>query len=679
MAFLLLGSARCIDSFVLADPCRTDNGGCPEAERCTAAVDGAVTCGCPAGLTRCGAVCTDVQADTNHCGACGRRCAEVSGRVVGCAQKACTLSCLPGFTRIADECRRPPRLIAPLSLGDVTQRRPTLRWVLSPGHDGAVVELCRDRPCSQVIETLTVRGDRARPEHDLPARSVVFWRIRERAGDRTDTLFSPTWLFHVPGRGASEGVDSSSNPHCDVNGDGYDDVVVGALHASPGGRVRAGRASVYHGSPSGVGTVPAAVLEGVGAGDRFGVSVAGAGDVNGDGYGDLVVGANLASPDGDVRTGAASVFLGGPSGVATAPSRVLGGDLAADLFGDHVATAGDVNGDGYADLVVGAHRANVAGRPGVGTASVYHGGPSGVGPTPARVLQGVDEDEQFGWRVATAGDLNGDTYSDLVVGAVFASPGGRHRAGTVLVYPGGPGGVPAAPSHILAGVGAVDLFGVAVESAGDINGDGYDDLIVGASGVEAPPRNDVGAVSVFYGGPAGVSTRPAIVLEGVGQTDNLGTSVTGTGDVDGDGVDDIAAGAVFASPGGRLRAGAVRVFSGGRSGVSAQPLRVLEGRAAGDALGVAVAGGDVNGDGYGDLIVGAHQSSPGLRSHAGVVYLHHGGPGGLRPTPDQVLEGEEPDGQAGISVAQRRRGVPPRSRAVPGLPSPRVAGTLRPS
>ena len=89
-----------------------------------------------------------------------------------------------------------PRPITPLSLGDVTLRRPTLRWELSDGFDGAVVELCRDRPCAAVIETIRAVGTSARPSADLAPRSVVFWRLRGRVGIAESGTNSPTWLFH---------------------------------------------------------------------------------------------------------------------------------------------------------------------------------------------------------------------------------------------------------------------------------------------------------------------------------------------------------------------------------------------------------------------------------------------------------------------------------------------------
>jgi len=145
-----------------------------------------------------------------------------------------------------------PRPIAPISLGDVTQRRPTLHWQLPAGFDGAVVELCRDCACPMVIETRTVSGSSTQPTADLPARSVVFWRLRGRMGATTAAAYSPTWLFHVPAASASTGVDASASPHFDVNGDGIDDVVIAARWASVRSLAQMGVVSVFRGSRSGV-------------------------------------------------------------------------------------------------------------------------------------------------------------------------------------------------------------------------------------------------------------------------------------------------------------------------------------------------------------------------------------------------------------------------------------------
>jgi hypothetical protein len=311
----------------------------------------------------------------------------------------------------------------------------------------------------------------------------------------------------------------------DVNGDGYADLVVGAPDADPGGRTEAGTASVFLGSASGVSAMPARVLEGVAAEDQFGWSVASAGDVNGDGYADLVVGARYADPGGRSNAGTASVFLGSASGVAATPARVLEGVAAGDTFGRSVASAGDVNGDGFADLVVGAPFADPGGRMNTGTASVYLGSASGVAAMPARVLEEGSVEDWFGWSVASAGDVNGDGYADLVVGAYWADPGGRPGAGGAGVYLGSASGVAATSARVFHGAAAGDTFGRSVASAGDVNGDGYADLVVGAPYANRGGRQWAGTVSVFHGSASGVSATPARVLEGEGAGSLFGSSV----------------------------------------------------------------------------------------------------------------------------------------------------------
>jgi ribosomal protein L35AE/L33A len=362
--------------------------------------------------------------------------------------------------------------------------------------------------------------------------------------------------------------------------------------------MNAGTATVFYGSTRGLLAASAQVLEGVAGADYFGISVASAGDVNGDGYADLVVGAYNADPSGRMDAGTVSVFHGSASGVLAAPTRVLEGAAAGDYFGISVASAGDVNGDGYADLVVGAPYADPSGRMEAGTASVFHGSASGVLAAPAQVLESVYERGQFGYSVASAGDVNGDGYADIVVGANIAAPSGRRNAGAASVFHGSASGVLAAPTRVLEGAAAGDGFGVSVASAGDVNGDGYADLVVGAYGASPSGRMQAGTASVFHGSASGVLAAPTRVLEGAAAGDGFGVSVASAGDVNGDGYADLVVGAWYADPSGRMNAGTASVFHGSASGVLAAPARVLEGAAAGDRFGNSVASaGDVNGDG----------------------------------------------------------------------------------
>jgi hypothetical protein len=252
---------------------------------------------------------------------------------------------------------------------------------------------------------------------------------------------------------------------------------------------------VFYGSATwtqpaaGTASTPDRLLQGSGY-DNVNTSLASAGDVNGDGYADLVVGAGYARPDGERAVGKASVYYGSATwtqpaaGTAHTPDRLLVGALVNDTFGTSVAGAGDVNGDGYADLVIGAESAR--------TTSVFYGSATwtqpaaGTASTPDRLLVGAAAGYGFGWSVAGAGDVNGDGYADLVVGAFRAEPGGRDDAGTASVYYGSATwtrpaeGTTRPPDRVLEGAAAGNRFGVVVASAKDVDRDGYADHLVGA-------------------------------------------------------------------------------------------------------------------------------------------------------------------------------------------------------
>jgi hypothetical protein len=284
----------------------------------------------------------------------------------------------------------------------------------------------------------------------------------------------------------------------DVNGDGYADVVVGASGGDDFGSPPPGTASLYLGGPSGLSTSALWTAVGEATGDRFGISVATAGDVNGDGYADVVVGAFLNRGAFVHATGAGKAYLyqGGPSGLSTSSVWTAAGATPNNYFGYSVATAGDVNGDGYADVVVGAYLSIT--QPGAeilyfaGTAYVYLGGPGGLSTTAVWTAVGQVGGGRFGYSVATAGDINGDGYADVVVGAF----GEANFTGKAYLYLGGPGGLGTDAAWNAAGEAGGARSGYSVATAGDINGDGYADVVVGSWG---KPWG-TGKASLYVGG-----------------------------------------------------------------------------------------------------------------------------------------------------------------------------------
>jgi hypothetical protein len=416
---------------------------------------------------------------------------------------------------------------------------------------------------------------------------------------------------------ASAGLGSSVAGAEDVNGDGYADVIVGADLYDAGKVVDVGAAFVFLGSaagvPSGSQATAAATLQSNQASANLGFSVAGAGDVNGDGYADVIVGAPNYDA-GEADEGAAFVFLGSATGVtsgnpATAATAMYGNQVNAQL-GYSVAGAGDVNGDGYADVIVGARNYEF-GQPQEGAAFVYLGSPAGVAPGSSAVLESDQGWAFMGSSVAGAGDVNGDGYADVIVGAPNYDAG-QSNEGAAFVFHGSAAGVvgrnPATAAAILQSNQINAYLGSSVAGAGDVNGDGYADVIVGAPNYDAGQTNE-GAAFVYLGSATGVVSGSRAVLQSDEAEAHLGQSVAGAGDVNGDGYADVIVGApYYDAP--EYSEGAAFVFLGSATGVGngspATAATTLLASYGQTHLGWCVAGaGDINGDGYADVIVGA--------------------------------------------------------------------------
>ncbi|MCK5109460.1 MAG: FG-GAP repeat protein, partial [Methanosarcinales archaeon] len=293
--------------------------------------------------------------------------------------------------------------------------------------------------------------------------------------------------------------------------------------------------------------------------DYFGYSVASAGDVNGDGYGDIVVGA-YQNDNGGNDAGKAYLYLGSASGISTTASWVATGDVAYTYFGSSVTSAGDVNGDGYDDVVVGAHGGN-----GIGKAYLYLGSASGLSTTASWTAIGEAAGDYFGTSVASAGDVNRDGNSDVIVGACY-NDGGGNSAGKAYVYLGSATGLSTTASWTATGGVASDYFGSSVASVGDVNDDGYGDIVVGAHGNGDGGGFGAGKVYLYLGSASGISATASWTMTGEMAGDYFGSSVASAGDVNDDGYVDIVVGAHGNDDGGD-KAGKSYVYLGSASGI----------------------------------------------------------------------------------------------------------------
>ncbi len=452
-----------------------------------------------------------------------------------------------------------------------------------------------------------------------------------------DPILATPWSVESNQAGASLGWSVSGAG--DVNNDGYSDVIAGAPFYD-NGENNEGRAFVYHGSASGLSTTPDWTAESDQADSHLGLAVGTAGDVNGDGFSDVIVGA----PNHTIfvsTEGLALVWYGSASGLGANGTRLnadwwaRGNDIASGCGGT-VGSAGDVNGDGYSDVIFGARNFN-NGENNEGLAFVFHGSATGLGANTTIVsadwwAQGNQDQAAFGVSAAGAGDVNGDGYSDVIVGA-DAYDNGEINEGAAFVWYGSATGLGAIGNPLNAdwtgqSNQANAFFGTSVASAGDVNNDGYSDIIVGAISYTNGESNE-GAAFVWHGSgtglfPFGTPLNADWTVEGNQIDATLGRSVASAGDVGGDGFSDVVVGA-NRYDNGETDEGLCQVFLGGSTGLANLPTFSAEGNVAFAWLGWSVAGaGDVNGDGFSDVIVGIRDwSNPELGE--GRVVVYHGG------------------------------------------------------
>ena len=439
----------------------------------------------------------------------------------------------------------------------------------------------------------------------------------------------------------------------DINGDGYMDLIIGAPWASHGGRSYAGETYVIFGSLSPPATIDLnsqsadITVYGDDEVDRSGSALA-SGDINGDGYDDIIIGAPVADPGGRSSAGETYVIFGcsfpSPPYILDLNSRpadiTVYGDDAHDFFG-HAIASGDINNDGYDDIIIGAPWADPPGGTNSGETYVIFGSsspPSTIDLSTESADITIYGDSYATGDAVASGDVNGEGFGDIIISSPHADPGGRTAAGETYVIFGSSNPPPTidlsteSADITIYGDDAYDESGQAVGS-GDVNGDGYDDIIIGAMWADYAGETYVIFADSFRSPPYTIdlSTQSAdITIYGDDAGDCIGQAVA-SGDVNGDGYHDIIISACGASPYGRLLAGETYVIFG-----SSSPPPIIDldkvsaditiyGDDADDMSGYALASGDVNGDGYDDVIIGAPYARPPGRPDAGKTYVIFGG------------------------------------------------------
>lgn len=470
------------------------------------------------------------------------------------------------------------------------------------------------------------------------------WGARIYAGSSTGISATLHWEIEFSSPSQSPGFTVAGAG--DVNGDGLADIVVGSRGAQVD-EAGEGTASIYLGAVNGVRTTPS-WSAGLSTNDaNYGYSVAAAGDVNGDGFGDVIVGAPYHFA-GQFQEGVVFLYLGSPNGLVTLAQSFIIGGQATGWFGYSVAGAGDVNGDGYADVIVG--QPSYSGpESNEGRALIYHGSADGLANVPAWTGESNQSGANYGWSVAGAGDFNGDGFPDVVIGIPLYD-GGQTDEGRVVAHIGLPTGVHPLPAWVVESNQALAEFGRSVAGAGDVDGDGIGDLLVGAPRFDNGQTNE-GRAFVYLGRPF-VSPSPTPIW--TAESDSLqalfGDSVA-AGDFNGDGFSDVLIGAPDYKPG-ASSTGRAAVYFGGPDGPSPAVDWFVDSTQGSSKLGSSVASaGDVNGDGYSDLLIGARSWNVTGLVDAGRVFLHLGGPDGPANTAAWTATGEAPGDEFGTSVA----------------------------
>ncbi|MBL8955914.1 MAG: VCBS repeat-containing protein, partial [Myxococcaceae bacterium] len=492
-----------------------------------------------------------------HCNGCNVACpAPPANASAVCRATGCDFDCNAGYVRVSGACHlAPPKQRYPGSTSFATSNRPRFEWALPAGVTGAQLEVCTTRACTAMRPgfPVTVTGTSHTPTTPLPP-GIVYWRVRgaNGGGGTPSPLASPVWEFRAPSFSAPAG--RSWGAFTDVNGDGLADPLLSTYNGA--------RVYVYHGSASWRTTTPAPATTIVDPthSNFFGRSLARAGDINGDGFSDIVF--------ADANPGRFTLYFGSAAGIDTTSPQTF---TVSSGLGRSIGTAGDVDGDGYGDLIIGGRSVFGVGY----QALLYRGSAAGLITTPATTL--TSSDSNFGQTSLTAGDLNADGFADVAV----ASP----STGNVFVYYGSSAGLGTTPVT-LSGP-AASYFGYAM-AAGDFDWDGYTDLVVAGHNVGSE------LVHIYRGGPNGVTATSFTPLNRPPMSVEFGQDLAAANDINGDGYPDLII----------TNEARFHVYYSTASGVPLNPsITVMAPVDASVNFGDLLGGpGDIDGDGYADVV-----------------------------------------------------------------------------